>query len=50
MDKGDVPRDYALILHGCLLVTMETMYVCVYVGVCGCVCALQINITLCVPL
>lgn len=46
MDKGDVPRDYTLILHGCLSVTMET--VCVYmsrigelscvqgVGVCVC--------------
>lgn len=31
MDKGDVPRDYALILHGCLSITMET--VCVYVRV-----------------
>lgn len=31
MDKGDVPRDDALILHGCLSVTMET--VCVYVCV-----------------
>lgn len=35
MDKGDVPRDYTLILHGCLSVTMET--VCVYV------CALVTN-------
>lgn len=35
MDKGDVPRDDALILHGCLSVTMET--VCVYV------CALVTN-------
>lgn len=35
MDKGDVPRDYTLILHGCLSVTMET--VCVYV------CALATN-------
>ncbi|TNN56284.1 hypothetical protein EYF80_033490 [Liparis tanakae] len=26
MDKGDVPRDYALILHGCLSVTMETVH------------------------
>lgn len=38
MDKGDVPRDYALILHGCLTVTMETVRVCVYF-----VCALATN-------
>lgn len=30
MDKGDVPGDYALILHGCLSVTMET--VCVHMS------------------
>lgn len=31
MDKGDVPRDRALILHGCLSVTMATVRACTFV-------------------
>lgn len=44
MDKGDVPREYALILHGCLSVTMETVCVCVCEHLC--MCALVTNIEL----
>lgn len=48
MDNGDIPRDYTLILHGCLSVTMET--VCVYmsrIGELSCVqgvCAMGENV------
>ena len=38
MDKGDVPRDYALISHGCLSITMETGCICACVYICVCVC------------
>ena len=39
MDKGDVPRDYTLMLHGCLSVTMETVYVYMSrIGELNCLC------------